>query len=159
MAPRSAGILLYRTCGKRLQVLLAHPGGPFWRHKDEGAWTIPKGEVAAGEDAEAAARREFTEETGAAVSGPLLALGQLRQKGGKVVDAFAAEGDVDPASVRSNSFSIEWPPRSGQLQSFPEIDRVAWLSLDEARQKILPAQAPLLALLGHRLGLPEGPGR
>lgn len=151
MTARSAGILLYRIREGRPQILLAHPGGPFWRRRDDGAWSIPKGLIGEDEDAEAAARREFREETGGAVTGPLVALGSLRQKGGKIVEAFAAEGDIDPAAVSSNSFSIEWPPRSGRTESFPEIDRVAWFTLDDGRRKILPAQSPLLDLLARRL--------
>jgi predicted NUDIX family NTP pyrophosphohydrolase len=125
-------------------VLLAHPGGPFWRRRDDGAWSIVKGEYGEDEDAEAAARREFAEETGWPVAGPLLLLGELRQAGGKQVTAFALERDFAPETMRSNLFEIEWPPRSGTLQSFPEIDRVGWFDLATARRKILPAQAPFL---------------
>lgn len=140
----SAGILMYRLRDGAAQVLLAHPGGPFWRHRDDGAWMLPKGELLPGEHAEAAARREFEEETGAPALGPLRPLGQLRQRGGKWVEAFALEGGFDPARLRSNLFELEWPPRSGQRASFPEIDQVAWFALAQARRKILASQAVLL---------------
>ncbi len=153
MAARSAGILLYRFRDARPEVLLAHPGGPFWQGKDEGAWAIPKGEIHDGEETEAAARREFREETGLEVNSPLLALGRVRQRGGKVVEAFAAEGDVDPGAISSNTFSLEWPPRSGQLRRFPEIDQAAWFALRDARRKILPSQAFFLKSLASCLGL------
>lgn len=141
---RSAGILLYQLDGDELLVLLAHPGGPYWSRKDDGAWSIPKGEIAAGEDAAAAARREFFEETGFRVSGELLPLGTARQSGGKVVEAFAAAGELYPEKISPNSFSLEWPPRGGKLQNFPEIDRVAWFTIDEAHEKINAAQRPFL---------------
>jgi predicted NUDIX family NTP pyrophosphohydrolase len=141
---KSAGILLYRRSAGGLEVLLAHPGGPFWRHRDLGAWTLPKGEIVEGEDALDAARREFGEETGLAAAGPFVALTPLRQPSGKTLYAWAAEGDCDAASLRSNRFTLEWPPRSGKHAEFPEIDRAAWLALPEARQKILKGQAPLL---------------
>ena len=145
---KSAGLLMYRrTEGGSLEVLLAHPGGPFWRGKDEGAWTIPKGEYDENEDPLAAAMREFGEETGFAVSPPLLPLGAIVQKSGKRITAWAFAGDCDPAQLRSNTFEIEWPPRSGRMRSFPEIDRVEWLSLDAARRKINPAQCALLERL------------
>lgn len=140
----SAGILLYHLHEGVPQVLLAHPGGPFWRRRDAGAWMLPKGELTPGEEAEACARREFEEELGVPAVGALVALGRLRQRGGKWIEAYALEGDLDPATVRSNLFEIEWPPHSGQRASFPEIDRVAWFTLAQARQKILPSQAPLL---------------
>ena len=140
----SAGILMYRLYQGVPQVLLAHPGGPFWRRRDEGAWMLPKGELLPGEDAEVAARREFGEELGAPALGPLHPLGRLRQRGGKWVEAFALAGDFDTAALRGNMFELEWPPHSGQRASFPEVDRVAWFSLAEARQKILPSQEPLL---------------
>ena len=151
MGKRSAGILLYRQRDGRLEVLLAHPGGPFWAKKDLGAWTIPKGEIGDGEDAQAAARREFNEETGLAVPGELIALTPIKQRGGKTVIAWAACGDCDPAQIRSNTFSMEWPPRSGKQQEFPEIDRAAWFGLDAARERILPAQVPLLDELEQRM--------
>lgn len=141
---RSAGILLHRRREERLEVLLVHPGGPFWANRDEGAWTIPKGEYDEGEDALDAARREFTEETGFAVEGPFRELAPVRQRSGKVVRAWAVEGDCDVAAIRSNTFSMEWPPRSGRTAEFPEVDRGQWFTLDEARAKILPAQLPLL---------------
>lgn len=144
MPTTSAGILLYRLREGSPQVLLAHPGGPFWRHRDEGAWMLPKGELTAGEDAQSAARREFEEELGAPAQGTLRPLGGLRQKGGKWVEAFALEGDFDPATLRSNLFELEWPPHSGQRVAFAEIDRVAWFTLARARGKILPSQAELL---------------
>ena len=121
-----------------------HPGGPYWRKKDEGAWSIPKGEMDEGEDAEVAARREFMEETGIALSGSLDPLGDIRQRGGKRVIAFAAEGDVDVQTMQSNTFEIEWPPKSGRMQSFPEIDRAEWFDLASAHAKILEAQRALL---------------
>lgn len=148
----SAGILLYRRTGRQLEVLLVHPGGPYWRGKDEGAWSIPKGEMAADEDAQDAARREFGEETGIAPPGPLEPLGEIRQRGGKRVVAFAVAGDVDALAIKSNSFEIEWPPRSGKLQVFPEIDRAEWFDLSAARAKILEGQRPLLDRLAERLG-------
>ena len=143
-AATSAGLLLYRREKDGLKVLLAHPGGPFWRNHDEGAWTIPKGEGTGGEPAAATARREFGEEIGPAPPGELQALGRIRQKGGKWVEAFALEGDFDVATLRSNLFELEWPPRSGTRKQFPEIDRAAWFTLDEARGKIRDTQAELL---------------
>ena len=131
-------------------MLLVHPGGPFWRRKDLGAWTIPKGEVQPGEDLLDAARREYHEETGWPVEGEVISLGQVRQASRKVVHAWAVEGEFDPAAINSNTFEMEWPPRSGKLTTFPEADRAAWFGIDEARRRILPAQAPLLdALLLH----------
>jgi predicted NUDIX family NTP pyrophosphohydrolase len=147
MPVRSAGILLYKRVGGALHLLLAHPGGPFWRGRDLGAWTIPKGEYAEGEDPLAAARREFREELGSEPPDTPLPLGEIRQKSGKRVTAFAGEGDFDATQLRSNTFEIEWPPRSGRRAAFPEIDQVAWFTLDEARRKILPAQAELLLRL------------
>jgi predicted NUDIX family NTP pyrophosphohydrolase len=134
-----------------MQVLLAHPGGPFWRGKDEGAWTIPKGEYVPPEEALAAAQREFTEETGFAVTPPFLPLGEITQKSGKRITAWAFAGDCDPAQLNCNTFEMEWPPRSGRKQDFPEIDRIEWLSLDEARRKIIAAQRPLLDRLEQAL--------
>src|SRR5229473_5529026 len=133
----SAGLLLYRICEAAIEVLLVHPGGPYWKNKDESAWSIPKGEFLPEEDALAAARREFFEETGVAIEGELRALKPLRQPGGKIVHAWAVDADLDTATIVSNTIEIEWPPRSGRLQSFPEIDRGAWFSLPEARRKIL----------------------
>jgi predicted NUDIX family NTP pyrophosphohydrolase len=147
MAKTSAGLLLYRRRGDRLEVLLVHPGGPFWARKDEGAWSIPKGELMGGEDPLMAARREVEEETGLVPDGTFVALTPLRQAGGKIVYAFALEGDCDPAAIRSNSFTIEWPPRSGKRREFPEVDRAAWFPLAEARRKILKSQRGLLEQL------------
>ena len=151
MAPASAGILLYRREADGVHVLLTHPGGPFWRNRDEGAWTIPKGVPAQGEAPEAAARREFGEELGQPFAGTLQPLARIRQRGGKWVDAFTAQGDFDTGSVRSNMFLAQWPPRSGRMAEFPEVDRAAWFPLEEARRKILPSQLPLLDALEARL--------
>jgi predicted NUDIX family NTP pyrophosphohydrolase len=141
----SAGLLMYRQGATgEFEVLLAHPGGPFWRNRDDGAWSLPKGEYREPEDALSAARREFTEETGFDVTLPLLPLGEITQKSGKRISAWAFRGDCEPACLRSNTFEIEWPPRSGRRQSFPEIDRVQWFGLGEARRKLLPAQCELL---------------
>src|SRR5438270_691754 len=144
MAATSAGILMYRGSGQSLQVLLVHPGGPFWRNKDDGAWSIPKGEINPGENPLAVAQREFAEELGVAAAGPLRPLGEIRQRGGKRVHAFAAEGDLDISTVRSNTFEMQRPPNSGRLQAFPEIDRAGWFTLPVARIKILESQRPLL---------------
>jgi predicted NUDIX family NTP pyrophosphohydrolase len=141
----SAGILAYRRRGPILEVLLVHPGGPFWRNKDDGAWSIPKGEIDGAEDPEMAARREFAEELGPSASiGPLQNLGEVRQRGGKRVIAFCGEGDFDPATLSSNRFEIEWPPWSGRMQSFQEVDRAEWLDLETAKAKILSGQLELL---------------
>jgi predicted NUDIX family NTP pyrophosphohydrolase len=149
----SAGILLYRRRGGALELLLAHPGGPFFRAKDEGHWTIPKGEVDPGEALMAVARREFEEETGhPPPDGEPLELGSIVQKGGKVVHAWALEGDLDPAAAVSNAFEIVWPPGSGRLQVFPEIDRVEWFAPDEARRRVKPTQIPLIERLEAALG-------
>ncbi|SRR5579883_163501 len=147
MPVKSAGVLAYRRKVGRLEVLLVHPGGPFWANKDEGAWSIPKGEYAAGEDAEAVARREFAEELGVALSVSLRPLGEIRQRGGKIVEAFAAEFDLNVEAITSNSFEMEWPPKSGKRRSFPEVDRAAWFDLPTARGKINPAQRELLERL------------
>ncbi len=145
MAKRSAGILLYRRREGALQVLLVHPGGPYWAKKDLGAWSIPKGEHDDDEEAQACALREFAEETGTAPSpGELESLGEVRQKAGKVVAAWALEGDLDAGAIRSNTFTMPWPPRSGRMQEFPEVDRAEWFSLDAARERINPAQAAFL---------------
>ncbi len=148
---KSAGLLLYRFVQHQLQVLLVHPGGPFWKNKDEGAWTIPKGELANDEPALEAAIREFTEETGYRPEGPYRALKEVRQKSGKCIQAFAAKGEIDVSRITSNSFELEWPPRSGRKQQFPEVDKAAWFSLPEACQKINPAQAALLKELEELL--------
>ena len=147
---------MYRRAGVGLEVLLVHPGGPYWRKKDDGAWSIPKGELEAGEEAEVAARREFTEETGVALSGLLDRLGEIRQRGGKRVIAFAVEGDVDVRTIRSNTFEIEWPPKGGRMQSFPEIDRAEWFDLPSAHAKILQGQRPLLDRLAALVTQPGG---
>jgi predicted NUDIX family NTP pyrophosphohydrolase len=147
----SAGLLMYRRRAGALQVLLVHPGGPFWKNKDLGAWTIPKGELAEGEDPLAAARREFEEETSLRPEGPFQALGSVTQKAGKLVHAWAFEGDCDPAQVESNTTRMEWPPRSGQWRTFPEVDRAEWFGLDEARRRINAAQARLLDVLEQLL--------
>jgi len=136
--------MLYRMRDKALEVLLVHPGGPFWTKKDLGAWTIPKGEVEQEEDQLAAARREFEEELGFSPSGEFIPLGEITQKAGKVVQAWAVEGDCDPSAIKSNSFAIEWPPRSGKQRSFPEVDRSAFFGIEEAKRKINPAQVELL---------------
>ena len=143
--------MLYRAGDGGPEVLLVHPGGPFWAKKDLGAWSIPKGEYEPGEDPQACALREFEEETGTRLDAPeLVELGAVVQKAGKEVTAWAARGDLDPADVRSNSFTMEWPPRSGRQQEFPEIDRAEWFALDEARAKLVPAQAELLDRLVER---------
>jgi predicted NUDIX family NTP pyrophosphohydrolase len=152
-AKRSAGILLYRRPERGAEVLLVHPGGPFWERKDAGAWSIPKGEHGDGEDPQACARREFEEETGTALPpGALAELGTVRLGSGKVVAAWAAEGDLDPQAIRSNTFELEWPPRSGRTQAFPEVDRAGWFGLEAAREKLNPRQAPFLDRLRELLG-------
>jgi predicted NUDIX family NTP pyrophosphohydrolase len=148
-ASTSAGILMYRRSGPRLEVLLVHPGGPYWRRKDEGAWSIPKGELDGEEDAIAVARREFAEETGVILDERLEPLGEIRQRAGKRVIAFAVEGDLDVHAIRSNMFEVEWPPRSGRMQAFPEIDRAEWFDLAAAHVKILDGQRPLLDRLAE----------
>jgi predicted NUDIX family NTP pyrophosphohydrolase len=144
MAKRSAGLLLYRRRSEVLEVFLMHPGGPFWAKKDAGAWSIPKGEYTEAEDPLAAARREFEEETGFPAPADAVPLGELKQAGGKLVVAWAAEGDCDPAMVVSNTCQIEWPPRSGRKIEIPEVDRAAWFAIEEARTRILPSQVPFL---------------
>ncbi|KQZ21731.1 NUDIX hydrolase [Mesorhizobium sp. Root552] len=144
MVRRSAGILAYRWKGPRLEVLLGHPGGPFWSRRDQGAWSILKGEYEESENPESAARREFTEESGWTLSVPLESLGEIRQPSGKIVTAYAAEADFDPATLRSNVFEMEWPPGSKRAQSFLEIDRAAWFELAEAGMKIIPGQVGFL---------------
>lgn len=143
----SAGLLLYRRTPAGLEVFLAHPGGPFWRQRDAGAWTIPKGVVEEGEDLLDAARREFEEETGIVPTGTFTSLGSIRQKAGKVVHAWAWEGEADPAAIRSNTMRTEWPRGSGRWITFPEVDRCAWFDLTAARERINPAQAELLERL------------
>lgn len=163
MASRaSAGVLMYRRRASGVEVFLVHPGGPFWARKDAGAWSIPKGEIEAGEQPLAAAQREFAEETGSAVSGEFVGLGTVRMRSGKVVHAWALEGDIDAASIHSNVFTLEWPPRSGRQQEYPEADRAAWFPIAEARHRILAGQAPFLdaltGLLGTRSTRDEGQG-
>ena len=143
--------MMYRRRGGAIEVLLGHFGGPFWQNKDDGAWAIPKGLIEAGESPEAAARREFAEELGVPAAGALRPLGRIRQKGGKWVEAFVVEGDLDPETIVSKRFTAEWPPRSGRFGSYPEIDRAEWFTLDEARLKMLPSQLPLLDLLEDAL--------
>lgn len=147
MAIRSAGVLLYRRDWDGLRVLLVHPGGPFWRNKDVGAWQIPKGMIEADEEPEAAARREAEEELGQAITGDLRPLPIIRQKAGKWVLAFAVEQDIDPATIVSNMFELEWPPRSGKFEHFPEVDEARWMTLAEARHSMLGSQQPLLDAL------------
>jgi len=140
----SAGILMYRKRKSGIEFFLVHPGGPFWKNKDDGAWTIPKGAVEPGEDPLAAALREFEEETGFRVSGDFVALGSFKQPGGKQVEAFAVQGDCEPAKLISNDFEMEWPRRSGRTQRFPEVDRGGWFTEEEARDKLLIGQRPML---------------
>jgi predicted NUDIX family NTP pyrophosphohydrolase len=160
MPKHSAGVLVYRTRDGVVEVLIAHPGGPFWARKDDGAWSIPKGEYADGEDPWAAAQREFSEELGLPVpAGPRLDFGSLKQPSGKVVTAFAVEGDLDVADARSNTFEMEWPRGSGKMREFPEVDRVGWFAVAQARTKLLKGQLPFLdRLMAHPelAGLSEG---
>jgi predicted NUDIX family NTP pyrophosphohydrolase len=149
---RSAGLLLFRGRAADLEVLLAHPGGPFWQNKDDGAWSIPKGLIGADEAPLSAARREFAEETGYYPEGVFLSLGEARQSGGKVVQVWAIEGDWDPALIRSNTFEMEWPPRSGRHRNLPEIDRAAWFTVADARRKILMGQLIFVDRLLEALG-------
>jgi predicted NUDIX family NTP pyrophosphohydrolase len=144
MAKQSAGVLLYRFRNGAAEVFLVHPGGPFWAKKDAGAWSIPKGEAAPGEDLLARAQREFAEETGFAAGANFRALAPIRQSGGKIVHAWAVEGDCEAAAIKSNTFELEWPPRSGRVQVFPEVDRAGWFALPLAREKINPGQRGLL---------------
>jgi predicted NUDIX family NTP pyrophosphohydrolase len=147
----SAGLLLFRKRHEEIEVFLVHPGGPYWAKKDEGAWSLPKGEYDQSEDALEAAKREFLEETGFSASGAFLPLGEVKQPGGKHVMAWALEADVDARSIVSNPFSVEWPPKSGKLQQFPEVDRAEWFSLTRARAKILKGQVPFLERLTKTL--------
>jgi predicted NUDIX family NTP pyrophosphohydrolase len=147
----SAGILVYRETNGALEVLLAHPGGPFWARKDAGAWTIPKGLSETGADLLATAQREFTEETGFLAEGPFVPLAPVRQTSGKIVHAFVCRGDFDPAKLISNMFEIEWPPRSGRRREFPEVDRAAWFDLTTARDKLIAYQRPFLIELERKL--------
>jgi predicted NUDIX family NTP pyrophosphohydrolase len=152
MAKISAGVLLFRRRQAGVEVMLVHPGGPFWARKDAGAWSMPKGLVNEGEDWLAAAKREFLEETGMALEGDFFDLGQHKQPGGKTIAAFAREGDFDPASLVSNAFSIEWPPHSGRMAEFPEVDRAGWYSIEEAIVKATAGQRPIIAALAEKLG-------
>jgi predicted NUDIX family NTP pyrophosphohydrolase len=152
MAKKSAGLLMYRRRGGILEVFLVHPGGPFWARKDEGAWSIPKGEYETGEDPLEVAKREFQEETGFQAAGEFAPLTPRKQAGGKVVSAWAVEGNCDASAVKSNLFSIEWPPRSGRQKEFPEVDRAGWFTMAQAREKILKGQAGFLEELDGILG-------
>jgi predicted NUDIX family NTP pyrophosphohydrolase len=153
VARKSAALLLYRRRDGALEVLLAHPGGPLWAKRDAGAWSVPKGEIEPGEEPLAVARREFEEETGQrAPDGDLVELGEVRQKSGKLVVAWAAQGDLDPSIAKSNTFPLEWPPGSGNWIDVPEVDRVAWFGLDEARQRLNPAQVAFVDRLAAELG-------
>ncbi len=147
----SAGMLMYRLREGKIQVLLVHPGGPFWQRKDDGAWTVTKGEIAPGEEGLVTAQREFEEETGIKPDGPFLELTPVKQKGGKLVRAWAFRGDCDPSSIKSNNFTMEWPPHSGRKQEFPEVDRAAFYDLDEAKRKINQAQVSLLEELARKI--------
>ena len=150
MTRRSAGLLMYRTRAGQVEVFLVHPGGPFWARKDAGVWSIPKGEFT-DENPLEAAKREFHEETGFTATGEFVPLETIKQAGGKIVHAWAVEGDCDADAIESNTFEIEWPPRSGRRRSFPEVDRAAWLPLPQAREKILKSQEPLLDQLEQML--------
>ena len=155
MTKRSAGMLMFRGRGSELRLLLVHPGGPFWAKKDEGAWSIPKGEYDEGDDPLAVARREFEEELGSPTpAGDVIELGELEQPSRKLITAFAVAGDFDTSRLRSNLFELEWPPRSRRMQSFPEVDRAQWFTPDEAMAKILPGQRPFIDRLLERLGEP-----
>lgn len=144
MPRQSAGILLFRSSNGLIEVFLVHHGGPYWANRDDGAWSIPKGEINAGEDPLDAARREFQEETGFEVQGAALLLRPVKQAGGKIVHAWAVRGDANPAAVKSNYYSVMWPPKSGRLRSYPEVDRAGWFGLEEARQKLIKGQLPLI---------------
>ena len=149
---KSAGILMYRRGQRGLEVFLVHPGGPFWARKDDGAWSIPKGEFEEDESPLRAAKREFTEETGLVVEGEFIELQPVKQPSGKIVYTFAIEGDYDPALVRSNTFTVEWPRGSGRIQEYPEVDRAAWFTIPEASDKLLKGQYPIVVQLLHILG-------
>jgi len=149
---RSAGVLIWRRNGGALEVLLVHPGGPFWRNRDQGAWQIPKGGIDEGEEPAAAALREVEEELGLVLEGELQPLDEIRQAGGKWVVAFSLEHDFDAEQIRSNEFEVEWPPKSGKFARFPEVDEARWMSFPEARRMMLPSQSPLLDRLAETLG-------
>ena len=151
MKKQSAGILGFRGFKAELEVFLVHPGGPFWAKKDAGAWSIPKGEYSDEEDALTAAKREFQEETGVGINGDFISLGEVKQAGGKLVRAWAVENNLDPAALTSNTFKLEWPPRSGKIREFPEVDAWAWFSLTVAREKIIKAQGEFLIRLANHL--------
>ena len=153
MAQRSAGILLYRRAGAQVEFFLVHPGGPFWARKDDGAWSIPKGLYEPGEDPLDAAKREFEEETGIAVEGSFVELGEFKQPGGKIIQAWGLEGDCDASAIKSNLFAMEWPPKSGSSAEFPEVDRAGWFGPEEALRKILKGQWAIVERLLHRLGI------
>lgn len=155
MPKRSAGVLLYRRIANRVEVFLVHPGGPFWARKDEGAWSIPKGEIDDGEELESAAKREFAEETGMTLTGELEPLGVFKQPSGKLVAAFALEGEIEPSRVRSNECQIEWPPKSGRMIDIPEIDRAGWFAPREALVKITRGQRPIIETFVSRFETPE----
>ena len=155
-AKQSAGLLLYRFRDRKLEVFLVHPGGPFWAKKDLGVWSIPKGEYTADEDPLTAAKREFTEETGAVVEGEFFDLGEVKQAGGKIVKAWALEHDFDHGHLKSDTFTMEWPPRSGKLQVFPEVDAGEWFPIPVATEKLLAAQRAFLTRLNERLSGPHG---
>jgi len=156
VAKRSAGIVMYRRAERGVELLLVHFGGPMWAKKDGGAWSFPKGEIEADEDALTAARREFEEELGTAVDGDFVALEPVKQKGGKVIELFAVAGDLDVGAIRGNTFTMEWPPRSGRRAEFPEVDRAAWFGLEEARRKLLPSLLPVLDYVPIRMFAPPG---
>jgi predicted NUDIX family NTP pyrophosphohydrolase len=158
MPTTSAGIVAFRKTHGKIEVLLVHPGGPFWRNKDLGAWSIPKGEYGVGEEPKSVARREFREEVGTDPAGDLLPLGEIRQRGGKLVTAFAVETDLDAETIQGNTFEIEWPPRSGRRQTFPEVDRAAWFDLAAARVKINDAQRLFLDRLEEVVTGAQRPG-
>jgi predicted NUDIX family NTP pyrophosphohydrolase len=155
MPKKSAGLLPFRYAAGTLEVLLVHPGGPFWANKNDGAWSIPKGEFGDDEDPLAAARREFEEETGSAPDGEMIALAPVKQAGGKIVVAWAVHSDFDPETLRSHTFSMEWPPRSGRKQEFPEVDRASWFDVETAKQRIVKGQVPLIDQLIDKLS--QGP--
>lgn len=161
MRQESAGLLLYKRSGDSVVVFLVHPGGPFWRNRDDGAWSVPKGLIGPGEDRLAAARREFAEETGIGLAAEAVPLGRFRQPGGKLIHLWAVEGDACPARIASNLFEMEWPPRSGRRAQFPEVDRAGWFDLSAARRKLPPGQWPaverLVAILGLAIPAPSEP--